>query len=171
MKQTIIYSIRIVKRKTFRLQYMMHFLNIFSQLVWVFSCFLIRYLNSKTSGLAWGLNNKLDGFHVINRLKKTLFPFLTTRNASKVFFAADRLLVSGDADFLQLFNSETVRQLVLTVGLCQLTGSLLNLVLYLINSEVVMDDLVDSIIKVFTINKKRIFYMKEWARGNCRLQF
>jgi hypothetical protein len=69
--------------------------------------------------------------------------------------------VSGDADFLQLFNSETVRQLVLTVGLCQLTGSLLNLVLYLINSEVVMDDLVDSIIKVFTINKKRIFYMKE----------
>ncbi len=42
---------------------------------------------------------------------------------------------------------------MLTVGLCQLTGSLLNLVLYLINSEVVMDDLVDSIIKVFPILK------------------
>jgi hypothetical protein len=37
---------------------------------------------------------------------------------------------------------------VLTVGCCQLTGSLLNLILYLLNTEVVMDDLVDSLIKV-----------------------
>jgi hypothetical protein len=34
-----------------------------------------------------------------------------------------------------------------------------------------MDDLVDSIIKVRSILKKDFFYMKELARGNCRLQF
>ena len=41
---------------------------------------------------------------------------------------------------------------MLTVGCCQLLGSLLNLILYLLNTEVVMDDLVDSIIKVILDN-------------------
>ena len=41
---------------------------------------------------------------------------------------------------------------MLTVGSCQLLGSLLNLILYLLNTEVVMDDLVDSIIKVILNN-------------------